>query len=361
MGQEAGQLEVTVRRYDVAVVGGGPAGCAAAISAARTGARVLVLERDTEPRDRPGETLHPGIEPLLEQLGAADALHDATLVRHEGHWVTWGGRRRFEPFGADEHGLWRGFQARRSTLDTGLRACAIRAGAEFREDIAASGVRRGRDGRVVGLVSSTGERIHSGVVIDAAGGRHWLARRLGVGVRRLSPRYMVTYGYAHDCQLTHGPVPPAEPEFEGDADGWTWVAPVGPGRWHWTRLSFGGRCMTREWIPPSLAGLTASGPARGADMTWRMASTFAGPGWILAGDAAAVLDPACSHGVLRALLTGVRSGHLAVDPIPSACAVYNAWLRAGVEADADGLRKLYRSWLPEGNHETVSRRATIRL
>ena len=328
-------------RYDVIVVGGGPAGCSAAITAARGGARVLLLERDAEARDRPGETFHPGIEPLLTRLGAGEALHAATELRHDGHWVRLGGRRRFQAFGRDESGPWRGFQARRSRLDAGLRACAAEAGAERREGVAVSEAKRARDGRVIGVITSAGERIPAGVVIDASGGRHWLARRLGIGVRRLSPRYIATYGYGQAGGLPRGPAPPTEPEFHLDRTGWTWIAPVAPGRWHWTRLSFGGRRTPPDWIPRPLAAVEPCGPSRGADMTWRVARTVAGPGWALAGDAAAVLDPASSHGVLRAVLTGEAAGRLALDRSPEAWLAYDAWLKAAVTADIEALRSLY--------------------
>src|SRR5437868_433567 len=71
------------------VIGGGPAGCSAAITCAAAGLRVRLLERASAPLDRPGETLHPGVEPLLEQLGAADAVRSAEFLRHSGHWIQW--------------------------------------------------------------------------------------------------------------------------------------------------------------------------------------------------------------------------------------------------------------------------------
>ena len=45
-------------------------------------------------------------------------------------------------------------------------------------------------------------------------------------------------------------------------------------------------------------------------MTWRMADSAAGSGWYMVGDAAAILDPTSSRGVLKALMTGVMAGHL---------------------------------------------------
>ena len=43
--------------------------------------------------------------------------------------------------------------------------------------------------------------------------------------------------------------------------------------------------------------------------TWRMAERMAGAGWFIVGDAAATLDPTSSHGVLKALLSGMTAGH----------------------------------------------------
>lgn len=76
---------------DVVIVGGGPAGSAAAIACAGTGLNVVLVERAAFPREAPGETLHPGVESLLERLGVAGAVRAAGFLRHEGTWVRWGG------------------------------------------------------------------------------------------------------------------------------------------------------------------------------------------------------------------------------------------------------------------------------
>src|SRR5215208_5974705 len=102
---------------DVVVVGGGPAGSAAALWCVRQGLRVVLLEREQFPRHRPGETLPPGVEPVFAQLEVAEAIAAAGFTRHPGTWVSWDGPRRFDAFGFDSGGSWSGFQAPREELD----------------------------------------------------------------------------------------------------------------------------------------------------------------------------------------------------------------------------------------------------
>src|SRR4030081_2932240 len=60
---------------DVAVVGAGPAGAAAALFAARRGLRVIVVDKQDFPRDKPcGEGLMPGGRPALRELGLEDVV-----------------------------------------------------------------------------------------------------------------------------------------------------------------------------------------------------------------------------------------------------------------------------------------------
>src|ERR1700755_3407527 len=95
---------------DVLVLGGGPAGCAAAIHCAQRGLKVALLEAKAFPRHRPGETLHPGVEPVLRPLGVLKRVLVANFPRHEGNWISWGEHAvRFESFGRDADGPWRGF------------------------------------------------------------------------------------------------------------------------------------------------------------------------------------------------------------------------------------------------------------
>jgi flavin-dependent dehydrogenase len=327
----------------VIVLGGGPAGCAAAILCAQRGLPVAIVERTLFPRHRPGETLHPGIEPLLEQLGLADAIRSAGFLRHAGTWVRWSGERRFEPFGSDEQGPWLGFQAWRAHFDAIMLDRAMTLGVQIYQPCRA--MRPLLDGgKVVGVATTDGQ-LHASVVIDAAGGGHWLARKLGTPVQAYSPRLIVRYGYAS------GELPARDgaPEISADPAGWTWTARVRPRLYHWTRMSLRPEKPPADWLPREFRKLEREGKARGADVTWRMVTSLAGPGYYLVGDAAAVLDPASSHGVLRAIMSGMMAGHLISQTLEGSCSEqraaleYHRWLADWFHTDVRTLKQMYGS------------------
>src|SRR3954452_24962650 len=63
-------------RFDVAVIGAGPAGSPAALAAARAGARVVLLDRADFPRDKPcGDGIAAEAVDVLEALGATGVTH----------------------------------------------------------------------------------------------------------------------------------------------------------------------------------------------------------------------------------------------------------------------------------------------
>lgn len=328
------------RRFDTdcLIVGGGPAGCAAAIACAQAGLHTTLVEREVQPRDRPGEALHPGVEPMLRELGVADGLHTATRARFSGVWIAWGAAPRFEAFGAHDDGTpWLGFQVSRARLDEALRARAHELGTDV---LAGIGVESFEDG-VVRL--DDGRALRTAMLIDASGPARWLSRRLALPERVRSPRRSVRYGYVRG----HCPARAEAPALFGHREGWTWTARVADDLYQWARLDFNAVARPRDERPAELAGLECVGAARGADATWRMVEPAAGKGWLIAGDAAATLDPTSSKGVLKALLSGTMAGRTAVAIVQRGgdatrgARAYRLWLEDGFENEVAAMAPMY--------------------
>lgn len=289
------------------------------------GLRAVLVEREPFPRNRPGESLHPGFETVLEQLGILETVLQAGFLRFDGNWVTRAGATTFEPFRAGGRGL----QAPRPEFDALLLERARRAGVEILQPARAL-VPLVELGRVRGVETSSG-RLESAFVIDAAGRSNWLTHHLKLEIQTRSPRWVAHYVYLEgEC-----PVRDDNPGFFIDDEGWTWTVRVRPGLYNWTRLNIYGKALAEDFVPEELRGLRAVTPVQSADVTWRFIPQCAGDGYFLCGDAAAVLDPTSSHGVVKAITSGV----LAIDRVTQV-------LKEGRydrEAAAE-FRQIFSSW-----------------
>lgn len=315
---------------DVVVVGAGPAGCAVAIAAAQAGLKVSMIDAGVTAQYRPGESLHPGCMLIFRQLGVAAEVETAGFLRFPGQYVEWGGLEQFQPFGGTVQEPWLGLQATRRELEAILHQRCLALGVEILTGIRALDVMQ-TPHRVCGIQTTQGV-FPARYVIDAGGGGHWLGRRLGHGVFHAS-RQLVAF-------WTHGPNPTADgvPRLVADPTGWSWEAPLANQQKAWVRLPFDGSSPDR---------MSDAESWRGTDVTWRILPESAGPGYFLVGDAAAVLDPLTSKGVLRAMMSGIMAARCMaeIEKHPGQVAAlvqsFREWWLDGFQREVQGLRDLY--------------------
>ena len=301
---------------DVLVVGGGPAGAAAAIRAVGAGLSVVVCDKASFPRDKTcGDGLTTSALRLLERLGLDPAAVDG--------WEPVAGVALRSPSGRvvelafPEDGLFAAVAPRR-TLDAALLAVAGKAGAEVRQGAALQALHvtgGGVDADVAaGGVSSDGKRIRARYVIGADGMYSTVRRLTGVSGPHLGEWHAFRQYFTGVADRRLWVV------FEPDLlPGYAWVFPVGGGR---ANVGFGlprrpglsVRPMAAQWRGllerPALRDLLGDAEPEGNHRAWPIPADLAraplAQGRVLfAGDAAGATDPMTGEGIGQALLTGV--------------------------------------------------------
>lgn len=325
-------------KSDILIVGGGPAGCSAAITAQKAGLDVILLEGRATPVGVPGETLHPGIEPIFAQLDLREHISKAHFHRHQGIWVKWDGPRVFQPYGHDANGPWLGFQADRAKFSALLLEGARSTGVRILQSHRAIRILRKRE-RVIG-VETRDRELRARWVIDAGGGRHWLANQLGLKVERYSPPLIARFGWRKAIEVAT-----TDPSLSACCGGWDWEAPINSERIAWCKLRILPHAKRSQEISSQKSGQSSTVNSS-CDVTWRRVSKCAGAGYFMLGDAAAVLDPASSHGVLRAILSGIQAAHAIIQifrgfPAEVAIRDFDAWLTDWFNHDVRVLKTLY--------------------
>src|SRR6201996_4419605 len=125
-----------VLERDVLIIGGGPAGSAAAIVLAERGHRVVLLEKEHHPRFHIGESLLPANLPVFERLGVAEQVSAIGMQKWGAEFISpWhGGRGQTFNFSeARDKAMPFAYQVRRSEFDEILIRRAAQQGAEVIE------------------------------------------------------------------------------------------------------------------------------------------------------------------------------------------------------------------------------------
>lgn len=320
--------------FDILIAGGGPAGCATAISLSDFAPRLRVALIDAPGNDaaRIGEIVPPQINPILEHLGLSRAFAADEHVRSYCTLSAWGGSALL----SNEflfHTQQVGWRLDRTRFD----AMMLRAARERVEHIEGkvSKLERTDDSWIVRL--DTGA-IHSArAVVDATGRAAVLARLLGARPQRYD-RLVSCFAF---CEAASAG--PAELTIETVRDGWWYTAAMPNGRRVialmsdadlMRRLDLGrgdgflrALCATQH-IRALVAGaplLAAPGFEGAGSQTVAMNAAHT---MICVGDAASSFDPVSGQGIVKALRSSVFSSYAIAD-----------WLERG---ERDGMRRYAR-------------------
>jgi flavin-dependent dehydrogenase len=340
---------MTARGADVAVVGAGPGGAAAALFLAEHGLDVVVLDRAALPRSRIvcGEYLSPEAARLLDRLGALKALDAAGAV-------ALGGMRITAPDGATivgryhSVGAWRPYRQHamgvaRTTLDGALVERLRAVPVDLRERTRVVDVIVEQD-RVVGVRAEDAERrpleVRARLVIAADGRTSVVAERLGCRrPHRLRRLALVTHvGGLTDCRDV-GEIFVDPPDYAilnpiaADRVNLGLIVPLDHAAPWSGRLSdfLVARVRQLPHLAGRLAGAVPVEPVRALGPLAHRVTTPPVGGVLLVGDAAGFYDPFTGEGVFTAL----RSAELAVETALRA-------LRSG-DVSVDGLAAYERA------------------
>ncbi|MEP1762064.1 NAD(P)/FAD-dependent oxidoreductase [Ascidiaceihabitans sp.] len=315
---------------DIAIVGAGPAGSAlACLLASRYS--VVIVEKQSQPAPRIGESLIPGARRLLRDMGLLEAIEARGYPAYLGNQSVWGSDQlENTDFIRDPDGP--GWHLDRADFERTLRDVAGNRGASVLTSQAVSSCERDAAGWGLGCVS--GARIHARIVVDATGRKASIARMIGQRPVVLSKTVAVW------MRLPNAPTRPRDkdPLHSGTlhksllhkgmstiascATGWWYTAPVRDGRvvslhtdsdlvTENLRRSDGFVEAARQnaVVVAALAQTCANDSAhpRISAANTSLLPVPAGKGWLAVGDAALALDPLSSRGVFQSLYTGLAA------------------------------------------------------
>ena len=334
-----------VNQRDMLVIGGGPAGAAAAIRAARAGVRVTVFEKGPHGRDKVcGDGLTPRAVAALQELDVdLSSSHRIDGLRmiagKKTRELAWPTTDRFPNHGA----VWP-----RKRFDTFLIDLAIAAGAEVRFDSEALPVLEGR--RVTGVVCN-GETFNAPLTVLAAGAQGAAAKMLGAERDPAEPFGLAIRAYAQSPRHAERHLEAClslRDEHGTPVPGYGWMFPAGDGT---VNIGVGALSTMQGFKKLNLNTLLdqyaaivhdswSLGPYLDKPRAWRLPMSCVrrhGPGWVAVGDAAGFVNPMNGEGIDYGLESGTLIADLFVTDPSTATDMYDqqvgdrfdAFLRTG--------------------------------
>ncbi len=318
------------REPQVLVLGGGPAGAAAARLLALWGLEVVVVERGVGGRGAEAggeadaaraaaaqslaESLPPSMRKILAATGLLGVVEAGGFHPNGGNTALWGGEGRRDDFAGGATG----FHVLRSRFDRVLREAAADAGAEIVGGVARMPERDGEgEGWWVEAALDGGGRaeIVPGWVLDCTGRAGVLARRYRV-MEAGAPTLAVVRRYRKEGGWSN--VDPAHALVESFDRGWAWSVPTSNEERHVAVMvdprlqavmvgaadlssAFDAEIANTALMSSITKPAVPTGDAWAVTASMYTSSEFAPGRALLVGDAASFADPMSSYGVKKAL------------------------------------------------------------
>jgi flavin-dependent dehydrogenase len=285
---------------DVLVIGGGPAGCAAATLLARLGHAVTLQTKPSADTVALGESVPPSTQKLFDVLGVRARMEAADFVRASGNTVWWGSDTpRVEYFARSE----RGWQVTTTAMEALLRDVASEAGVRLEEARAEA---------------ASVEARRATFILDCSGRAGVFARVRRLRVQDDMHRTVALVGLWRSDDFD---VPdPTHTLIESYEGGWAWSVPrsathrfvavmVDPRTSDLAR-AVASQAMYRAEIHKAAQlqrilnhASLIDGP-RGWDASMYHATRYVDGNVLLVGDAGSFIDPLSSAGIKKALASG---------------------------------------------------------
>ena len=311
--------------YDVAIIGGGPAGSTAATLLAKASRRVIVLEREKFPRFHIGESLLPFSTQAFDRLGVREKLDRTFLPKFGAEIVAACGTKGVKFYFKDGFRTRRdrAYQVTRSEFDKLLLEHSRENGAEVREETEVKKIAFEEDRVKIDIETSDGARsiIESRYLLDCSGRQTTLGNFFKLKKSYDHLQKFSVFAHYENVDRAEG-IDGTFIRMVRGLDRWFWMIPLTP-----TRMSIGvvmdtttyramklpaeaalEKCIGEQ--PMVLERMTRAervSPVYSAgDYSYRNARLF-GDRWLLAGDAAGFIDPVFSSGVFLAIMSAEKA------------------------------------------------------
>jgi flavin-dependent dehydrogenase len=304
--------------YSVLILGGGPAGLAAALELARRHIGALVIERSAYDDIRIGEHLTPPAVLQLRALDSAPSLPLDSYFASPGVEAYWGSDT---PHHMDYflHPAQQGLNLPRPQFDADLaRSCELAGATILRSASLGRATRRNTVWHVEINHNGENKQIVAPIIVDATGRAATFSRRQGAKVCPHDRQIAVVRVETHaEREITN-----RRSVVEAVDAGWWYRAPIGATKslsmfvtdddlvprgqvklYQWWLDHFTRTAHLSEGLPcVDNSGTLMTRSARSQQL-----DVMSGDGWLAVGDAAMAFDPLASQGIAKALDHGRRA------------------------------------------------------